>query len=379
MLDAALTLTSFVCSLSATHRSSSMRRAITQARRSLTAPSRSLAVKRTAAILPARSTLSRHSFSTRPPLSMSAAAATPAAASAFSGKPADIWDPTQYLLFDEIRARPGSELVSRIQQTLATWKLPAPRHIVDLGCGPGKQVLLLARSFPDAISLTGIDSSDNMVAVASKARDALADENLRAKVQFKRDSFEGFKAPQEGVDLLYSNAALHWAGWEAHAALFPHLVSQVASSGGILAVQMPNNFKEPSHLCMKDALQAGSFFPSEEQLDAVWAKQPSVHARGAAYYFELLQPLCRSVDAWQVEYQQIISAPPGSPYHPVLEWTKSTALAPVLAALPNDAERTRFQQIYSEMLEKAYPYFTSHSGQKQVRFPFKRIFLVAVR
>jgi len=308
---------------------------------------------------------------------MSAAAAPAAASASASGKSSDIWDPTQYLLFDEIRARPGSELVSRVQLTLSTWKLPAPRRLVDLGCGPGKQVLLLARSFPAATSITGIDSSDNMVAVANKSREAL-DAELRAKVQFKRESFEGFTASDGGVDLLYSNAALHWAGWQAHAALFPHLVSQVAPNGGVLAVQMPNNFNEPSHLCMKEALQAGAFF-SADALEALWAKQPSVHARGAAFYFDLLQPLCRSVDAWQVEYQQVISAPAGSPYHPVLEWTKSTALAPILAALPSDAERTRFQQIYSGMLEQAYPYFTNHSGQKQVRFPFKRIFLVAVR
>lgn len=309
-------------------------------------------------------------------MSAAAAFAAPVAGCASAAK-SDIWDPIQYLLFDEIRARPGSELVSRIQLTLATWKLPAPRRLVDLGCGPGKQVLLLARSFPSAESLTGIDSSDNMVAVATKSREGLS-ADLQSKVHFKRDSFEGFTAPQGGVDLLYSNAALHWAGWEAHAALFPHLVSQVAPSGGILAVQMPNNFGEPSHLCMKQALQDGAFF-APEALDSLWAKQPSVHARGAGFYHDLLQPLCRAVDAWQVEYQQIISAPPGSPYHPVLEWTKSTALAPILAALPSDAERARFQQIYSALLEKAYPYFKNHSGQMQVRFPFKRIFLVAVR
>ena len=78
----------------------------------------------------------------------------------------------------------------------------------------------------------------------------------------------------------------------------------------------------------------------------------------------------------QTEYQQLISSP--TRYHPVLEWTKSTALAPLLAALPTDSERTRFQELYSLLLEEAYPIFEKN-GKPHTLFPFKRIFLIAVR
>ena len=41
----------------------------------------------------------------------------------------------------------------------------------------------------------------------------------------------------------------------------------------------------------------------------------------------------------------------------------------------------RFQQIYSRMLEEAYPYFElpSKPGVRLVRFPFRRIFIVALK
>lgn len=62
-------------------------------------------------------------------------------------------------------------------------------------------------------------------------------------------------------DLIFSNAALHWL--DHHESLFPSLLeyhtpstatlsalslrSRHVSDGGYLAVQMPNNFDEPSH------------------------------------------------------------------------------------------------------------------------------------
>ena len=325
----------------------------------------------------------------------------------------DLWDPAQYLLFDEMRARPAADLLARTVQTFATWRLPAPKRVFDLGCGPGKQVLLLARAFPEA-TVVGTDSSANMIQTAQESVKKM-EPSVADRVQFQQATFEGFtesvcSAPSEaegkrrsnthtasasrltlvqcflsslcssagGVDLLYTNAALHWAS--DHASLLPHLLRQVRADGGVFACSMPNNFREPSHTAMKDALEQGRFFGGDQsRIDQLWARQPNVHEDGASYYFPLLRPLCRHVDEWEVQFQQVISSPSGSPYHPVLEWTKSTALAPILAALPSDQERTRFQRLYSELLEQAYPYFEAKQGQKQVLFPFRRIFLVAVR
>lgn len=125
---------------------------------------------------------------------------------------------------------------------------------------------------------------------------------------------------------------------------------------------------------MRRALEEGKFL-TPERLEEVWAKQPDVHIDGAAYYYHLLRPHAQHVDVWQVEYQQPIAS--STKYHPVLEWTKSTALAPILAALESDADRVQFQDIYSRLLEESYPYFEGKNG-RQVLFPFKRIFMIAL-
>lgn len=178
----------------------------------------------------------------------------------------------------------------------------------------------------------------------------------------------------EGVDLIYSNAALHWC-YAQHSTLFPHLLSQLRPAGGILAVQMPNNFGEPSHLLMRRALEEGKFF-SPAALDSLWDKQPNVDS--LLSYYHLLSPHCVHIDAWHTEYLQRLES--RTEFHPVLEWTKSTALAPILAALHTQQDKHAFQTIYSNLLSQAYPYLAqTEQGVKQAILPMKRIFLIAIR
>jgi trans-aconitate 2-methyltransferase len=130
------------------------------------------------------------------------------------------WSPDLYLKFADHRLRPALDLMAQV--TLA-----APRHIVDLGCGPGNVTAVLRSRWPDA-RITGVDASPEMLA---KARNAMTDvEWIEADVAAWR--------PDRPADLVYSNAALHWL--PDHARLFPHLLTIVAP-GGQLAVQMPRN------------------------------------------------------------------------------------------------------------------------------------------
>jgi trans-aconitate 2-methyltransferase len=48
--------------------------------------------------------------------------------------------------------------------------------------------------------------------------------------------------------VIYANASLQWLA--DHETLFPHLVAQLADNG-TLAVQMPDNWQEPSHTLMR--------------------------------------------------------------------------------------------------------------------------------
>lgn len=54
--------------------------------------------------------------------------------------------------------------------------------------------------------------------------------------------------PAQPPDVIYANASLQWL--TDHETLFPHLVNQLADNG-TLAVQMPDNWQEPSHTLMR--------------------------------------------------------------------------------------------------------------------------------
>src|SRR5664279_3830109 len=148
------------------------------------------------------------------------------------------WNPAQYLQYAGERLRPALDLLARVP-------LEHPRTIVDLGCGAGNVTRHLAQRWPDA-RIIGVDNSPAMLA---QARAEMPDRSRHTFVE----SDLGEWRPDDPVDLLYSNAALHWL--PRHATLFPELAAMVADNG-VLAVQMPDNFRAPSHTAVNE-LAAG--------------------------------------------------------------------------------------------------------------------------
>src|SRR5438128_4330267 len=128
------------------------------------------------------------------------------------------WDPAQYLKFGDHRLRPAIDLLNRID-------LDAPAEAVDLGCAAGNVTRHLRARWPDA-RVVGVDSSDAMLA---KARATMPE------VDWQQADMATWR-PARPLDLVYSNAALHWLG--DHARLFPALLGMLRP-GGVLAVQMP--------------------------------------------------------------------------------------------------------------------------------------------
>ena len=59
---------------------------------------------------------------------------------------------------------------------------------------------------------------------------------------------------------------------------------------------------------------------------------------------------------------------------PVVEWTKGTMLRPLLDNL-SEVEGAEFLESYTAKIAKAYP----HSADGKTVFPFKRLFIVAVK
>jgi trans-aconitate 2-methyltransferase len=133
-------------------------------------------------------------------------------------------------------------------------------------------------------------------------------------------------------------------------------------SGGVLAVQMPRNHAAPSHSELRALAQSGMW---SDRLAGVRGIAP---VKSAAEHVRLLSPSASAVDAWETEYVHVLTG-----RDPLVEWTKGTTLRPYLDALGADADA--FVAAYAARLRAAYP----PEPDGRTLFPFRRVFIVAVR
>ncbi len=252
------------------------------------------------------------------------------------------WDPAQYLKFAGERMRPAVDLLARVAAE-------APQAVVDLGCGAGNLAPLLMARWPGA-QLTGVDSSPEMLARARAAH---------PKAQFVQGDIGAWR-PARPVDVLYSNAALHWL--DGHERLLPALLESLAP-GGWLAVQMPRNFSAPSHTSIVETIEQGSW---RARLEPFVRREP-VAAPG--FYWRLLEPRAAELQVWETEYLQVLEGD-----NPVAEYTKGTWLKQFLDRLAGP-ERDAFEAEYRKRVLAWYP----PEADGRTLFPFRRLFLVARR
>ncbi|HEU4416149.1 MAG TPA: trans-aconitate 2-methyltransferase [Candidatus Angelobacter sp.] len=255
------------------------------------------------------------------------------------------WDPNLYLKYADERGRPASDLIAQIH-------LEAPARIVDLGCGPGNSTALLRQRWPHA-DLTGVDNSPEMMAQARKKH---------PDWHWVLGDIESWK-PEHEVNLIFSNAALHWV--PGHATLFRSLINGVAP-GGALAAQMPNNFHSAAHSVMQEVAAGG---------DPRWSKALATAAgtfavQPAPFYYDVLRKNASRVDIWETEYQHVMDGPKA-----VFDWIRSTGMRPYLDRLADDEQRRLFEEMCLEGIQEAY----RPNDQGKVLFPFRRMFIVAYR
>lgn len=268
------------------------------------------------------------------------------------------WNPLLYSRFEDERTRPAAELLARVP-------LDAPRHVVDLGCGPGNSTELLAKRYP-AARIVGIDTSPAMLAAARARLPTLA---------FERGDIAEWSAA-EPVDLLFANASLQWV--PDHERLIPRLLESLAP-GGVAAVQMPDNLDEPSHVLMRATAADPRFAPPLGDASAVRARiPPAVRGRilpeararilPAHEYYDLAAPLA-DVDIWRTTYYHPMSGPEA-----IVEWLRATGLKPFLEPLSPELQRV-FLEDYERRIDAAYP--VRGDGKRLLAFP--RLFLITRR
>ena len=250
------------------------------------------------------------------------------------------WYPQLYLAFADHRLRPAFDLLARV---------PAenPKRVTDLGCGAGNATRILQQAWPGA-AITGVDSSPEMLARARKEAPDIA---------WVESDIAAWR-PAEKPDVLFTNAALHWL--DGHETLFPALAAQV-KPGGYFAVQMPANFRAPSHRTIEDV-----------GIDPRWrsAIEPLIKdppTREPEFYYDLLSPITASLEIWHIEYLQVLRGD-----DPVAEFVKGSWLPHFLEALAEPA-RSEFEAEYRARLRAAYP----KRPDGATLFPFKRLFIVA--
>ncbi|MGH3241495.1 MAG: trans-aconitate 2-methyltransferase [Spirillospora sp.] len=254
-----------------------------------------------------------------------------------------VWDPAQYEAFVGERARPFRELVGRLTG-------PAPARVVDLGCGTGELTATLADRWPDAV-IDGVDGSADMIAEA-RGRE------IPGRLGFRVGDVAAWR-PDHPVDLIVSNAVLHWI--PEHPELLPQWADAL-TPGGRLAFQVPGNFGEPSHVLLRELGRSDRW---RAKLGALQHDAPILDPPG---YLDLLTRHGCAVDAWETTYAQVLHGE-----DPVLEWVKGSTLRPVLSALDR-AETDEFLADYRDRLRQAYP-----SAPYGTVFPFRRIFVIATR
>ena len=206
------------------------------------------------------------------------------------------WSARQYLKFEDERTRPPRDLLAQVS-------LQSPQRIVDLGCGPGNSTELLIERFPEA-QVVGIDSSPDML---RQARERLP------RCTFVQGDLSTWM-PEPDTDLLFGNAVFHWV--PDHPKVLARLLGSLPS-GGLLAVQMPDNTNEPALLLM-------------EKVTALLGQanaQRNDLPRPEDYY-DLLRPRCTHIDIWHTHYNHIIDNHEG-----VVEWFKAAGMRPFLAPL----------------------------------------------
>jgi trans-aconitate 2-methyltransferase len=255
------------------------------------------------------------------------------------------WDPVGYLRFAGERARPFAELVARIAAD-------APATVVDLGCGEGSLTASLASRWPGA-QVTGVDSSPEMLAAAAASPPA-------GRVAFELGDVREW-APPAPVDVVVSNAVLHWV--PGHEEVLSRWAGWLRD-GGWLAVQVPGNFRAPTHTLLADLCRSPRWVG--RLADAAPAPDAVLEPVG---YLDVLAAAGLTVDAWETTYLHVLSGE-----DPVLAWVRSTVLRPVLAVLPED-DAARFTAEYAAALRAAYP----RRPDGTTLLPFRRVFAVATR
>ncbi|UTB32790.1 MAG: methyltransferase domain-containing protein [Methanobacterium sp. ERen5] len=132
------------------------------------------------------------------------------------------WDAKEYQKSSSAQQKWAKELIKKMD-------INGSEKMLDLGCGDGKITSEIATHLETGCIL-GIDSSEDMIKLANET----FPENEQPNLKFKVKDFQDLNY-DEDFDLIFSNAALHWA--KDHSNILKSIQRSLKPNGKLL-IQM---------------------------------------------------------------------------------------------------------------------------------------------
>ena len=118
---------------------------------------------------------------------------------------------------------------------------PAPRRVLDLGCGDGRLAALVLDVRPSVEAAVAVDSSEVMLA---HARERFVDDD---RVEVRAWDLDDPIAPLGRFDVVVSGFAIHHLDDERKRALFAEIAAQLEPGGAFLNLEVVASGSERRH------------------------------------------------------------------------------------------------------------------------------------
>ena len=130
-------------------------------------------------------------------------------------------------------------------------------------------------------------------------------------------------------------------------------------------MQVPADINAPAHRMMRELADSERWQPRFGNAAVrEWSTQD------ASFYYNVLASYARSINLWQTDYMHVLPEVPA-----IAEWYKGSGLRPYLDILADPDDKTKFVEEFIVMLKREY--LPQVDGQ--ILFPFKRLFLIALK
>ena len=195
-----------------------------------------------------------------------------------------------FLLHTDLpREGPGSDSATR-EALRRLGPLPSSPRVMDLGCGPGRQTLVLAREL--GVPVTAVDLHAPFLATLERSA---AEQGLGSLVRTRLADFGALEDAPGSYELLWSEGAIYNLGWAEGLRRWRPLLR----TGGFLAAT------EATWLTDERPPEAAAFWREAYPSMGTIASN-SEAARGAGY--DVLDTFVLPASAWWDEYYRPLQA-----------------------------------------------------------------------